>query len=77
MTERPVTRTLAYRHFRESIVHIFTECPEGSLIGIARRAAIKDETAMEGLEVCEGCQARESGDEGEASRPVGGWPVMS
>jgi hypothetical protein len=54
-----MTRTLAYRHFRESIVHLFTECPQGALIGIARRVAIKDESALKGLEVCEWCQARD------------------
>jgi hypothetical protein len=40
-------------------VHLFTECPEGKVIGIARRVAIHDESAMEGLEVCEWCRVRE------------------
>lgn len=56
-----MSRTLAYRHFRESTVHFYSECPEGSIIGIARRVAIKDESAMEGLELCEWCQATERG----------------
>jgi len=45
---------LAYRHFRESIVHLYSDCPEGKLIGIARREAVHDEAAMEGLEVRRG-----------------------
>lgn len=54
-----VTRTLAYRHFRESVVHLYTECPEGSIIGIARRVAIHDESAMQGLEWCPWCAAQD------------------
>jgi hypothetical protein len=58
-----MTRTLAYRHFGESIVHLFTDCPAGKVISIAKRDAVAtdDPTAMEGLEVCEWCQAREQG----------------
>ena len=52
------TRNLAYRHFRESIVHLYRDCPEGKLIGIARREAVHDEAAVEGLEVCVWCQGR-------------------
>ena len=58
-----MTRTLAYRHFQEAVVHLFTDCPEGKLIGIARREAVttEDATAMDGLEVCEWCEVRERG----------------
>lgn len=31
-----MTQTLAYRDFRESIVHLYNECPEGKLIGIGQ-----------------------------------------
>jgi hypothetical protein len=50
-----------YKHFQDSVVHLYRECPEGSIIGIARRVAIKDESAMEGLELCEWCRTREQG----------------
>lgn len=58
-----MTRTLAYRHWQDSTVHLYRDCPEGKLIGIARREAVttEDATAMEGLEVCVRCQGRERG----------------
>jgi hypothetical protein len=52
----------ACRHFKESVVHLYRECPEGSGIGIAKRnvVAVDDPAAMEGLELCEWCQAKKS-----------------
>lgn len=42
-----------YKHFRESIVHLYTECPHGSTIAIAKRdtVVIDDLSTMQGLEV--------------------------
>jgi hypothetical protein len=50
-----------YKHMHESTVHLFTECPEGRLIGIAERDTVRtsDPVAMQGLELCEWCRARE------------------
>jgi hypothetical protein len=39
-------------------VHLFTDCPEGKLMGIARREAVTEQTALEGLELCELCQEK-------------------
>jgi len=43
-----------YRYFESDVVHLFTECPEGQLIGIARRDPVNLAT-MEGLERCAWC----------------------
>jgi hypothetical protein len=53
-----MTRTLAFRHFQGTTVHLYTECPEGSIIGVARRTAIQDESLVNGLSLCEWCRAR-------------------
>jgi hypothetical protein len=37
-------------------LHLFPDCPEGKLIGIARRDAVTDQTALDGLELCDLCQ---------------------
>ena len=50
---------LAYRHYGEPTVHLFTDCPEGKLIGIAGRDAVTDQTALEGLELCAWCREKE------------------
>jgi hypothetical protein len=50
-----------YKHFQESIIHLYRECPEGSIIGIAKRDVLTDESDLQGLEVCEWCQARGQG----------------
>jgi hypothetical protein len=50
---------LAFRDYQETIVHLFTECPEGKLIGIARREAVTDQTALQGLELCAWCQSED------------------
>lgn len=51
-----------YRHKDESMVHLYTECPEGSIIGIARRDPI-DLADLSGLERCPWCfeKARREG----------------
>ena len=41
-----MTRTLAYRHFQEAVVHLYRDCPEGKLIGISRRDAVTDRTQL-------------------------------
>jgi hypothetical protein len=41
-----------YKRMNTNVLHVYTECPEGSIIGFARQVAIKDESAMAGLEVC-------------------------
>ena len=57
-------RTLAYRHFQHTVVHLYRECPEGKLIGIARREAVAtdDVTVMQGLEVCDWCREKSAAD---------------
>ena len=50
---------LAFRDYQETVVHLFTDCPEGKLIGIARREAVTEQTALEGLELCAWCQAKD------------------
>ena len=62
--ELGMTRTLAYRYWENSIVHLYTECPEGKLIGIARREAVAtdDVTVMQGLEVCDWCREKSAAD---------------
>lgn len=49
---------LAFRHYGEPTVHLYRDCPEGKLIGIARREAVTDQTSLEGLELCAWCQAK-------------------
>jgi hypothetical protein len=46
-----------YKRVRESVVHLYTECPEGSTIEIAKRDTVRteDRIAMEGLEICPWC----------------------
>jgi hypothetical protein len=46
-----------YKHQDEDIVHLYTECPEGGLIAIAKRDAISTsgQSAMGGLEFCPWC----------------------
>ena len=46
-----------------NILHLYTECPEGKIIAIAKRDGVKtnDPEAMKGLELCEWCRAREQG----------------
>jgi len=50
---------LAFRDYQESVVHIFTDYPEGKLIGIARRDAVTNQTLLEGLELCAWCQTKD------------------
>jgi hypothetical protein len=50
---------LAFRHSGEPTVHLFTDCPKGKLIGIARRDAVTNQTALEGLELCAWCQYKD------------------
>jgi hypothetical protein len=52
-----------YKRMDTSVLHVYTECPEGKIIAIAKRDAVKtnDPEAMQGLELCEWCQAREQG----------------
>lgn len=49
-----------YKYFRGSVVHLFTECPDGGTIGIAKRDTVRtdDPVAMEGLELCQWCRTR-------------------
>jgi hypothetical protein len=44
----------------ESIVHLYTECPEGSIIAIAKRDSVNtmDPEAMKDLVWCSWCQRR-------------------
>ena len=49
---------LAFRHYSEPTVHLFTDCPDGKLIGIARREAVS-ETPLEGLELCAWCLSKD------------------
>ena len=50
-----------YKHMHESLVHLYSECPEGKIIAIAKRDTVRtdDPIAMAGLEVCVWCQAKE------------------
>jgi hypothetical protein len=52
-----------YKHMHESVVHVYSECPEGSIIGIAKRDTVRsdDPVAMQGLEFCQWCLAKERG----------------
>ena len=55
---------LAYRHYNEPTVHLYRECPEGKLIGIARRDSVtaSDKSALAGLELCGWCEAKAKSD---------------
>ena len=46
-----------YRHFKERVVHLYTECPDGSQIGIARGVAVNiaDAAVMRELGCCPWC----------------------
>ena len=50
---------LAFRQYDQPIVLLFTDCPEGKLIGTARREAVTNQTPLEGLQRCEWCQAKD------------------
>ena len=53
-----------YKHMNENTLHVYTECPEGKLIAIAKRDAVNlmDPEAMKDLEWCEWCRPRERGE---------------
>lgn len=57
-----MTRTLAYKHLQGATVHLYTECPNGSVISIAKRDAIQNEMSIEGMALCSWCQARANSD---------------
>jgi hypothetical protein len=57
-----MTRTLAYKHFQGATVHLYTECPNGSVISTVRRDSIQNETSIEGMALCSWCQARANSD---------------
>ena len=46
---------LAFRHYSAATVHLYRDCPEGKLIGIPRREAVTQQSAVEGLKLCEWC----------------------
>jgi len=66
-----MTQTLAYRHWENSVVHLYSDCREGKLIGIARREAVHDVAAMEGLKCAGGARKRA----GVTKRPKDAWSV--
>jgi hypothetical protein len=51
---------LGYRHMNETTLHVYTECPEGKIIAIAKRDSVPmyDPDQMKGLEWCAWCQAQ-------------------
>jgi hypothetical protein len=52
-----------YKRMNENVLHVDNACPEGKLIAIAKRDGVNttDPEAMQGLELCEWCRARERG----------------
>jgi hypothetical protein len=50
-----------YRDMHESVVHLYSECPEGSVVAVAKRDPVRtdDPVAMQGLEVCQWCLAKQ------------------
>ena len=48
-----------YKRMDEQVLHVYTECPEGKIIAIAKRDAVNlmDPEAMNGLEWCPWCEA--------------------
>jgi hypothetical protein len=50
-----------FKHMHENILHVYTECPEGKIIAIAKRdsVATDDPNAMESLEWCPWCEAQD------------------
>jgi hypothetical protein len=66
LDERPMTRWpgLGYRRMNEQVLHVYTECPEGKIIAIAKRdsVATNDPEAMKGLEWCPWCAGQDRTD---------------
>ena len=52
---------VGYRHMDERVLHVYTECPEGKIIAIAKRDAVNltDQEAMKGLKWCKWCEAQD------------------
>jgi hypothetical protein len=50
-----------YKHMQGLIVHLYTECPEGKMLAIAKRDSLPagDPITTRGLDVCGWCRARE------------------
>jgi hypothetical protein len=50
-----------FKHMTQNILHVYTECPEGSIIAIAKRDAVNlmDLEAMNGLAWCPWCEAQD------------------
>lgn len=56
-----------FKRMNTSVLHVYTECPEGSIIAIAKRDGVKtnDPEAMKELEWCAWCAARARDEAGE------------
>jgi hypothetical protein len=52
-----------FKRMNTNVLHLYTECPEGKIIAIAKRDSVNtmDPEAMKGLELCEWCRAKEQG----------------
>jgi hypothetical protein len=52
---------MGYKRMDEKVLHVYTECPEGKIIPIAKRDAVSLNSAeqMQGLEWCDWCQAQD------------------
>jgi hypothetical protein len=55
---------LGYKRMNENVLHVYTECPEGKIIAIAKRDSVRmnDPEAMQGLEWCSWCLAQDRTD---------------
>jgi hypothetical protein len=57
MTRWPGRR---FKHMNANLLHVYTECPEGSIIAIAKCDTIHTtDERMKGLEWCAWCRAKD------------------
>jgi hypothetical protein len=51
---------LGYKRMDENVLHVYTECPEGKIIAIAKRDTVSMNSleAMQGLEWCAWCETQ-------------------
>ena len=52
---------MGYKRMDENVLHIYTECPEGKIIAIAKRDAVSlnSPEQMQGLEWCPWCAEKD------------------
>ena len=66
LDELPMTRwpDWGFKRMNTNVLHVYTECPEGKIIAIAKRDGVKtnDPETMKGLEWCPWCKAQDRSD---------------